>query len=607
MFTPDGRFLIQPVTLGAATHQVSLMTGEFPHSADDVRYPDGVSHQHPGEEKLHQHDATARNLMNTPYAIGTQLRKFRIHVIADKEYSIAATNVSNPTRSQVFQAITAAVNGMNAFYIREMAIMLTLNEANTTIYIDSNPSSFAVDGTSIGSNPDWVTESLEHHLHLETNTSVDGAGGTNSMVPRDSYDVGHLFSGRVGQNSQGQQFGGGGAAFLEGVCNNTFVNNIAPIKAGGGSGVIDPEGSGWIDLLSHEFTHQFNADHTWSGQTGNCTEDQFSCTQIDHDNNPNTPTICDRDANNLPLGVESAYEPGGGSTIVSYAAICSTDNIPNRGNTSYYHTHSIKQVDDWVDNNGDCKTIEATGNQIPVPNAATSGCTANYTIPPRTPFYIKGSATDDGLATQLTYTWEQYNLASDRFAPIAGPTLTNTNGELYPIFRSFAPTNDASRTIPQMSTIASGNYNGDAQTAANLTQANWLGELLPEVTGKITMRLTVRDNNSIAGGVEFADRDITVAGSTPFSVTSQNSNPAAVTAGNSMTVTWTLAGTDAPPFNHSDVTIKLSVDGGLTFPIPLGTVANTGNASVTIPNGVPPTDKARIRVEAGTELSLIHI
>ena len=92
MFTPDGRFLIQPVSFGAVAHQISLMTGEFPHAADDVRYPDGFSHKHPGEEELHQHDATARNLSSTPYAIGSQLRKFRMHVIADREYSLAATN-----------------------------------------------------------------------------------------------------------------------------------------------------------------------------------------------------------------------------------------------------------------------------------------------------------------------------------------------------------------------------------------------------------------------------------------------------------------------------------------------------------------------------------
>ncbi len=586
MFTPDGRFLIQPVNLGAAAHQISLMTGEFPHAADDVRYPDGFLHQHEGEEKLHQHDATARNLMATPYAIGDQLRKFRMHVIADREYGLAVLDGATLNRANVFAAIMAAVNSMNAFYVKEMSVMLTLDESLTTIYLGANPGTFGAAGV-LNSNPDWSTESLRHHLFLETNTSPDGSGGTNAMVLRNSYDVGHLFSGRVGKDDNMNDLGGGGAAFLQGVCNDVIVNDDGPLKAGGGSGGPDPEGSGWIDLLSHEFTHQFNADHTWSGNSGNCTSGQFS-------------------------GGSFAYEPGAGSTIVAYAGICpfpgqetsdprSNDNIPNPGNTSYYHTISIKQVDDWVEGStATCETTTNSGNQIPVPSGATSGCTANYTIPPRTPFYIKGSATDgNDPASQLTYTWEQFNTASDRFDPIDGPTMKNGN-DLFPIFRSFAPTNNAGRTIPQISTILSGKYNGESQNAASLTQTNWEGELLPEVTGNITMRLTVRDNNATAGGVEFADVDITVSGSTPFSVTSPSS-AISVAANSTVDVAWNVAGTNASPFNHTNVTIKLSVDGGETFPYSLATTANDGMETVTIPNGIPGTTKARIRVEAGTE------
>ncbi|MFK7982938.1 MAG: reprolysin-like metallopeptidase [Saprospiraceae bacterium] len=564
MFTPDGRFLIQPVTLGAAAHQISFMTGEYPHLANDAQRPDGYVHQHQGEETAHQHEAAGRNIASTPYAIGAQLRKFRMHVIADKEYSTAATSKANPTRADVFAAITAAVNSMNAFYVKEMSVMLTLDESIQTIYLTENPAGF-----STGS-PQWHVESLVHHKALET-TNNNPPDDNATVVPRNSYDVGHLFSGRVASGS-----GGGGVAFVGVVCANTEQSG-GPLKAGGGSGVPDPKGSGWIDLLSHEFTHQFSADHTWSANSGACTPDQFSA------------------------GGVSAYEPGGGSTIVSYADICGVDNIPNRGNTSYYHTNSIKQVDDYIKSSSvTCETTEASGNQVPAPNGAVSGCTPNYTIPIRTPFYIKGSATDgNDPASQLTYTWEQYNNASSQFDPIDGPTMKNGNN-LFPIIRSFAPTNDAGRTIPQTSTILSGNYNGDTQNAATLTQTNWQGELLPEVTGNITMRMTVRDNNATAGGVEFADVDITVAGSVPFSVTAPNT-ATSVTAGNDMTITWERAGTHTGLFNHTNVTIKLSVDGGMTFPITLANVANSGSADVTIPTGVFATTTARIRVEAGTE------
>gem|GEM_PF-3274143 len=567
MLAPNGRFLIEPTQFGVAAHTVTRMTGEYPHLANDALRPDGYVHKHAEEEQLHEHDATARNLAATPYDIGAQIRKFRMHVIVDREYSLAATNLANPTRAQVFAAITAAVNAMNVLYVRDMAVLLTLDEASQTIYIGANPNSFVAQGAA----QIWHNESLAHHGFLEGNSTSDGAGGTNPVVPRNSYDVGHLFSGRVQANT-----GGGGVAFLAGVCTDDLENG-GPLKAGAGSGVEDPEGSSWVDLLAHEFTHQFNADHTWSGDSGFCTSNQFS------------------------TDGGSAYEPGGGSTIVSYATICDEDNIPNQGNTSYYHTNSIKQVDDWIEGAATCEINVASGNQVPDPSTATSGCIANYVIPIRTPFYIAGSATDGNTPlSQLTYTWEQFNNSLDRFDPIDGPGLKNGNN-LYPIFRSFAPSSSASRTFPQISTLLSGKYNGDAQNAAALTQANWQGELLPEVTGNITMRLTVRDNNTTAGGVEVEDLDIAVAGSMPFSVTSQNSSPPSVAAGNTMNVTWTLAGTDAAPFNHSTVTIKLSVDGGETFPFNLGSTVNDGSESITIPNGIPGTTKARIRVEAGTE------
>ncbi|MEM6318102.1 MAG: reprolysin-like metallopeptidase [Bacteroidota bacterium] len=583
IFTPNGRQIIQPVNWGGVAHRIQEVTGEYPHLENDAQYSDEFSHRHASEGVRHKHEATARNMMTTSYNIGATIRKFRMHVISDREYALAVLDGATLNRANVFTAITAAVNGMNAIYQKEMAVMLTLDESIQTIYLGANPAGFAAGGGA--NNPSWLTESLQHHVHLENNTTSDGSGGTNVMVPRNSYDVGHLFSGRVSGN-QGE--GGGGAAFLEGVCNDAIVNELGPFKAGGGSGMPDPEGGEWIDLLSHEFTHQFNADHTWSGNSGNCTADQFS-------------------------GGAFAVEPGSGSTIVSYNAICpfpnpnnpptgkDNDNIPNPGNTSYYHTISIKQVDDWIKSaTATCETEMSSDNQVPNPDKATPNCTANYTIPPRTPFSITGSATDGNTPlSELTYCWEQMDTAANRFDPIDGPTLKAGAGSFYPIFRSFAPVSSATRVFPQWSTIVSGNYNGDAQNAATLTQSNWQGELLPESTGTINLRLTVRDNNTTAGGVEFDDVELTVAGTVPFAVTSQNSNPAAVNANSQMTVTWDKAGTDAAPFNYANVTIKLSVDGGLTYPYNLGTTANDGTEDITIPSGIPGTTKARVMVECG--------
>ena len=593
MFTPEGDYMLTPDEFGSTIHKLEKVEpGKFPHLSNDAvkRNGDGsLEHKHSPDGDLHKHSDHIDNPFPDPvtmmtYAIGPQLRNFNMHVIADAEYSIAVCGVS-PTRGCVEMAIMTALNGMNALYIRDMAVKLIMINT-TTIYLATaaNPSIFAAGGG--GSNPPWLDESAVHHLQMESASTSDGSGGVNPIVARNSYDVGHLFSARVGSG-----LGGGGVAQLESVCNdNTFTYNVVGgamsgiAKAAGGSAVPSPQGTEWVELLAHEFTHQFNADHTWSGNSGNCTPGQWS---------------------GPPAG-RTSYEPGGGSTIVSYTTICADDNIPNPGNTLYYHTASIKEVNDYIASAGvTCETNTASGNQPPVPSVNTTGCTPNYNIPVRTPFEITGSATDDGAATNLTYTWEQFDLASAQHDPISAPTMVNTNNTpntLFPLFRSYFPSSSPTRTFPSASIIASGNYNGDAQNATALTQANWQGELLPEVAGRITLRLTVRDNHTTSGGVEHADALIDVVNTAgPFSVTAPSTSNT-IFAGNATTVTWNVANTDQAPINCSAVNIKLSIDGGLTFPYTLASAtANDGSESVTIPQNIPNTSTARIRVECGTD------
>ncbi|MEI2749299.1 MAG: hypothetical protein V9E88_11135 [Ferruginibacter sp.] len=63
------------------------------------------------------------------------------------------------------------------------------------------------------------------------------------------------------------------------------------------------------------------------------------------------------------------------------------------------------------------------------------------------------------------------------------------------------------------------------------------------------------------------------------------------------TITWTVNGSDLAPVSCATVNIKLSTDGGFTFPITLATnTANDGTETVTIPNN--PTTTARIKVES---------
>ena len=79
-----------------------------------------------------------------------------------------------------------------------------------------------------------------------------------------------------------------------------------------------------------------------------------------------------------------------------------------------------------VDNKGN--TVTATGNFAP--DVTGPG---NFTIPPRTPFALTGSATDPN-GDPLTYMWEQVDRAGISGGSTAGTALlsnTKTNGALF--------------------------------------------------------------------------------------------------------------------------------------------------------------------------------
>ena len=111
-------------------------------------------------------------------------------------------------------------------------------------------------------------------------------------------------------------------------------------------------------------------------------------------------------------------------------------------------------------------------------------------------------------------------------------------------------------------------------------------------------RLTARDNKAGGGGVCYASTAVTtVATSAPFMVTSPSASGIVWNVNEFQTVTWNPVGTALAPINTTNVTIQLSTDGGLTFPITiLASTPNDGTEEIQVPNNV--TTQARIRVMA---------
>jgi len=377
----------------------------------------------------------------------------------------------------------------------------------------------------------------------ENQTRVD------AVIGNAGYDIGHVFS-----------TGAGGLAGLG-------VVGITGTKARGATGKALPFDDGfWVDYVAHELGHQLGGEHTFSGTAGNCA------------GNGDAP---------------SAVEPGSGSSIMGYAGICGIDNLQQRtgpgGSTDpFFHAKSFDEIQAVLAKPGQGGVLSATGNATPTVTPAGG---AAWTIPPRTPFVLSATATDANAADAVSLQWEQYDGGALR-ALTATPKTTGA------LFRSFPPTagRSASRTFPRMASIVANTTNAVSGTCPALPAGlDCWAEFLPTAARTMKFRVTARDNRAAGGGVANAGSTVTVAGATPFRITSQNTTTS-VNGGRSITVTWNVAGTNAAPYNVANVDIRLTTNNGLSF-VPLATATpNDGSQVVAIPPIA--TTAARIQVRA---------
>jgi hypothetical protein len=357
----------------------------------------------------------------------------------------------------------------------------------------------------------------------------------NSIIGAANYDIGHL----VGT-------GGGGVAGLGVVCGAS--------KARGLTGSSSPVGDAFdIDYVAHEMGHQFSGNHPFNGNAGSCGG-----------GNRNAST---------------AWEPGSGTTIMAYAGICGSANDLQPHSDPTFHTGNYQEMRAFIDGTT-CSTNSATGNTAPVVTAPASG----KTLPISTPFKLTATATD-AENDALTYMWEELDLGPQQ-AP-NDPQVANSN---VPLFRSFVPLTSGTRYFPRISDL--------------VNNTTVIGERLPTVTRSLNFRCTARDEHSgtvgVIGGVDYSSTVNMSVTSTagPFVVQAPNT---AVTwvGGAAQTVTWDVANTTAAPVSCALVNIRLSLDGGLTYPTTLATgVPNNGSAIVIAPSPTTAQTQARIMVEA---------
>lgn len=409
------------------------------------------------------------------------------------------------------------------------AIVTTMNRVNGIYEREVSIRMVLVDNTDqlifTNASTDGFSNDDPDKLIDEVQAKID------AVIGDANYDIGH-----------GVSTGGGGLAGLGVPCQTGR-------KASGITGSSIPVGDPYdVDYVAHEIGHQFGGNHTFNGSTGSCSDNRTAST---------------------------AYEPGSGTTIMAYAGICSGQNIQSNSD-AYFHTQSFDQIIAYttLSEGNSCAIVTSTGNSAPIVDAGDSG----FTIPKSTPFKLTGSATDlDG--DNLTYSWEQFDLG-----PTGAPQQPTENA---PLFRSFAPVDEPSRTFPQISDI--------------VNNTSTMGEILPGYARDMTFRLTVRDNATGGGGVDHDQMSFNVTDQAgPFKVSSPNANETII-ALTTDSVTWEVANTNIAPVNCQKVNILLSIDGGLTFTHTLiSNTDNDGEALVLIPDVT--STQARIKVEAADNI-----
>lgn len=418
------------------------------------------------------------------------------------------------TVEDVIAELNTAMNRINQVLINDLSVKFELINDNDKI-IFFDEATDAYDDNDLG-----------QMINANQTVLAQNIGSAN-------FDIGHVF---------GRIFGGGvvGLAQLAQVCR--------PFKARGGSCLDYPKNDPyWIDIVAHEMGHQMSANHSFN----NCGQNENAST---------------------------AYEPGSGTTIMSYSGACGSNNV-TYDSDAMYNIGALEEILSYMHlSSGDgCANKVEIDNHHPTVEINLKN---NFYIPVSTPFVLDCSAFDEDGDT-LTYSWEQYDLGPQ--SPLGMPILNA------PSFRVFAPQKVSRRVFPRMDRIV-----------ANLSSPS---EVLPTYARDLSFKVAVRDNNFNGGATAFDAVNFKATDQAgPFLVTYPN-NFDTWTMASQKTVTWDVANTFNSPVNCKKVNIALSVDGGFTYPYILAcNTPNDGSEEIVVPALPNAITSARIRVEAADNI-----
>lgn len=418
----------------------------------------------------------------------------------------------------VLSTFGTVLSRLNQIYQTEVAVKMVLhNEVEKVIFLNGD-----TDPYPIADNGGEL---------LSINNAV-----VNARINVETYDIGNCLTNRCTDV--------GGVASGTNACRNGR-------KAGG----ITCNGNGTglnISTLAHEMGHQNSVSHSWDNCPG--SEGQRAS--------------------------QSSFEPGSGTTIMSYSGACGSQNIGS--DDDYFSNGSIEQFINYTHT-----VVAGCGTTIPSGNTKPEiqwDYVNGFTIPASTPFELMAEATDED-GDPLMYTWEQHDLR-------AIATFIGMPDENAPMWRSYSPSATGFyRSFPLLPYVL------------NPGQANIpVVEQSADYSREFNFTLTVRDNNPAAGATVWEQVTFDVDGTKgPFGMISQAEIGAEWTVGQEVEIIWDPAGTADAPVNCEAIDLYLSTGNAIDFDkLILESTPNDGYEKIFVPDAV--STGARLKIKCADNI-----